>query len=354
MLANQNNILNINKYNNDGHTFNMEKYFKMFLDQKGTNVAKTASEYGRDVMEYFEMIYGKSVFFITGEEIANMDIDEVLKYQKMLVKKKLVNKTVNKKITAIKEFMKYLSSLRELRYLDIRTEYFDNIIRKSENTQDEYDAFTESEVFEMVKLIRESGQNNANMKANLIQFCMDTGMRIGAVLNLNWSNFEEKDEYVVIKGVDKGNKDYRPKIRKGLYKMMLEDKVDGQDKVFTFSKMTVNRLINNAITMLGLEDDHRKLVFHSIRKAAGTHVYKKTGDLRITQRFLSHSKIETTMKYIRDEEVEVFGAFSDAEDVKENLIDEVDMETLKRAIKSMPKSEQFRLNLAIHSAMKDS
>jgi hypothetical protein len=39
---------------------------------------------------------------------------------------------------------------------------------------------------------------------------------------------------------------------------------------------------------------------HSIKVGAGTYVYSITKDIVKTSRFLDHSSIETTMKYIRD------------------------------------------------------
>lgn len=345
MLANMDNVVPLTR----DDKFNITKYFENFLARKARKNPRTAEEYGRDIKEYWNLIYKKELHMMTSEEIVEMDIEQIEQFQDILSKeRKLANGTVNRKVTAIKEFMEYLSSLKELRYLNLNTTYFNLLIRLSQNNRNSHGVLRVNEVFEMADWIAENDQEYGLMKKYLMLFSLDTCIRIGAVLNLKWTDFEEKDDFVLIKAVDKGNKDYRPKISKDFYQELLSIKVEGQNKVFNTSTGSVQRMMDKLKKEFKIPKE-RNIVFHSIRKAGGTFQYRLTGDILQAKKALNHSSLDTTMMYMQDEDFGIVGAVSSLGKVDKDLYNNVDIETLKKAISNLPKDAQYQINLAIHA-----
>jgi site-specific recombinase XerD len=62
--------------------------------------------------------------------------------------------------------------------------------------------------------------------------------------------------------------------------------------------------------MIGL--DLRFYGTHSLRRTKATLIYKKTGDLRVVQLLLGHTKIESTVSYLG---IEVDDALAVAEQI---------------------------------------
>jgi site-specific recombinase XerD len=62
--------------------------------------------------------------------------------------------------------------------------------------------------------------------------------------------------------------------------------------------------------MIGL--DPRFYGTHSLRRTKATLIYKKTGDLRVVQLLLGHTKIESTVSYLG---IEVDDALAVAEQI---------------------------------------
>jgi site-specific recombinase XerD len=62
--------------------------------------------------------------------------------------------------------------------------------------------------------------------------------------------------------------------------------------------------------MIGL--DPRFYGTHSLRRTKATLIYKKTGDLRVLQLLLGHTKIESTVSYLG---IEVDDALAVAEQI---------------------------------------
>lgn len=329
--------------------FNINKHFDNFLARKARKNQNTATEYSRDIKDFFSMIYQKNIHFITSEEIVEMDIEQIEKFQDLLIKKhKLANGTVNRKVTAVREFMKYLASVKELRYLGINTNYFELLIRLPENNRNSHGVLRVNEVFEMADWIEKNDKEYGLMKKWLMLFSLDTCIRIGAVLNLKWTDFEEKDDFVLVKAVDKGNKDYRPKIEKWVYKELLKVKEEGCERVFETSTGSVQRMMDKLKKEFKIPKE-RNIVFHSIRKAGVTFQYRLTGDILQAKKAANHSSLNTTMMYVEDEDFGIVGAVSSLGRVDTELYNKVDLETLQRAISNLPKDAQYQINLAIQS-----
>ena len=56
------------------------------------------------------------------------------------------------------------------------------------------------------------------------------------------------------------------------------------------------RIVRGRVTSLGLEPSAYGT--HSMRRTKVAQVYKKTGNLRVVQRLLGHTKMDSTVRYL--------------------------------------------------------
>jgi integrase len=179
---------------------------------------------------------------------------------------------------------------------------------------------------------------------------LDSCIRKNALLNLKWSDFSERDEGVMIKVTDKGNKEMRQLISHDFYKELLTIKSDG-DKVFDISSDSLNDTFKRLKSKMGISID-RNIVFHSIRKTGVTFRYRITGDILEAKRAANHSSVSTTQIYLENEDYGLIGAVSSKGNLDMELYKKVDQETLLQAISMCKKDLQLILNMKIQEVMR--
>jgi integrase len=65
---------------------------------------------------------------------------------------------------------------------------------------------------------------------------------------------------------------------------------------FAARTMQYARLVQEWVACIGL--DLAKFDTHSLRRTSTVHNYRRTGNLRVVQLLLGHSKIESTVRYL--------------------------------------------------------
>jgi integrase len=151
--------------------------------------------------------------------------------------------------------------------------------------------------------------------ADVIAFALATGFRMETCL-LRWSEVNWRGRVVV--KIGKGGKRNRTRITPAVEAILRP--LIGHHPVFVFTyvaRHTAGGRIRGRrypITREGLKIEWRHardrsgvsdLRFHDLRHDFGTRVQRACGNIKITQRALNHSRIESTLRYInvRDDEV---------------------------------------------------
>jgi integrase len=151
--------------------------------------------------------------------------------------------------------------------------------------------------------------------AEVIAFALATGFRMETCL-LRWSEVNWRGR--VIEKIGKGGKRNRTRITPTVEAILRP--LIGHHPVFVFTyiaRHTAGGRIRGRrypITYEGLKIEWRHardrsgvsdLRFHDLRHDFGTRVQRACGNIKITQRALNHSRIESTLRYInvRDDEV---------------------------------------------------
>jgi integrase len=312
---------------------------------------KTQETYESEIRMYFHLMRGKE----KGKELEYLSMDDIEITQEdyegyidtlCSLKDKTggnlyVNKTINKKVTALKGLIRYL---KKKKVIDIDISYLE-LIKGEKERKNSYGALEPDEVMMMSELALQE-RDKGGIKRALILFAFKTGLRISEITDLKWNNFILKGEEVFVRGVGKGNKEFEIKITKELYDEILTLN-EGQEKVFNITARRLTDLMDRLRIKMKIQPE-RNIVFHSIRKAFGTHIWRMTGDIEAARRALRHENVTTTQIYLGSGNYELNDTIFSIEKVDEDLYKNVSIDDLVDAISSLPKNIQLILNMKLH------
>lgn len=269
------------------------------LKQNKMNSKNTYQSYKSTIDDFCQFVFKCSHNQLTPQQISSINAIFTNEYINYLKSKGNANRTINQKISALKQMAIWL---RKSGY-DIDPFVFEPYAKIKSNTDNGYEAFEESEVYKMIDKAKE--YKNGEIKSLLIRLAFDTAIRKNALLNLKRENFIKKDGKCFIWVFDKGNKkDIKPINEKlfdyilglmGKFPKALLFKSAG-DKRLPIADRTVDRLIDNLKRDLNIKNDNKK--FHSIKKASVNRIARlSNNDFSLMKRHANHSNIETTIKY---------------------------------------------------------
>lgn len=310
-----------------------------FLSERGKKSEDTATAYRGDIKAFLNEVYNKQINTITAEELECLDYDSFKAYLDTIYKVQS-NSKFNRVASCIKSLYKYLNTHK---MIQADMQFFD-LIEKLPNDAKSYEVMP-MEVVERYVEATKYEKNKQDEKRILIKSAVETGLREQELLDWEWTQFKPDGNRVFIKGIGKGNKKYDEIISRKFYEELLKLRVEGQKKVFTLSKKNVHDMMNRIKSYLQLED--RNYTFHSFKKTAVTNTKRFTGSLEKAQKKGKHSKIETTMLYLAEEELEMTGYYSLEGTINHNLYKEVSHEVLIQALQGMHKEFLFSLNLKL-------
>lgn len=341
----QNWIKELNRNNRD-----YEEYYE-------GEVSKTQQAYESDIRLFLRTIRNKE----KGSELEYLTLDElqftfedleefkekILDLRNLDGKYAYTNKSFNRKLSAIKNFTRYLAKkklIKDISFLELVT---------SEKEKDShYGVLSVNEVFDMANWVINHERELIDIKYYLILFSLDTCVRKSAVLRLKWSDFVEDEDVVLVKGIDKGNNEFRQKISKEFYKDLLTIKNESSNRVFNITPLAIQKTMNRYREYFKISPE-RKITWHSIRKTGVTFRYRVTGDILEAQRAARHKNINTTMIYLEPEDYGALGAVSSAGKLDNELYKKVDRDVLIEALSKCKKDVQLLVNLKLHEIIKN-
>lgn len=324
------------------------KNIGLFLKNKGDKSENTRETYKRGIVKFFEITRQKSLKFLNKNDV-KVEFDDFEYFVRYLVDNTtLNNKTINGYVSATVELLRYLHVKKQVEDISCLSSL--KMIRLPE-TNNEYGVLSVEEVWDFANWVKENEKRNSDLKYLLILFCLDTCLRINAVLNIKWSDFEVRDNEVLVKAVDKGNKDFRSKISVEFYNQILELKKHNTDKVFKIGQSTMQDTLNRWKEVRNISES-RNIVLHSIRKSGVTFQYRVTSDIMQAKKAAGHSNLTTTQKYVGEVDYGAIGAVSSGGNLDPELYKKVNREDLEKAIANI-KGYQALLNLELSRIQKE-
>lgn len=173
-------------------------------------------------------------------------------------------------------------------------------------TEHEVTYLEPEEVAALISNIKEGAQRKfKNRDLCIISLAISTGLRVGAICNLNIEDidFKENKLYVIEKGRKKRHIMFGKKMADTLHDWLRDRKeffkVEGVDALFVSQRNT--RISEDSVAVLlqkytkGITNKH--ITPHKLRATCAVNLYRQTKDLLLVADILGHNKIETTQRY---------------------------------------------------------
>lgn len=313
-------------------------FLKQFYNEYKYNSENTARAYVQDVGQFLECVSKLGVEVPISTVVSLINYKNVTDFRNRELDRGLKANTVNRKITAIKEFGKHLAAH------DVHVEMgFFNSIKSLKSDSASYEVLSIPEALQIAEWMKENEKVRGYEKFLYILLAIDTGVRAEALSNLTPENFSIIDNEVLLKGVDKGKKHFSKRLSLEFYEDIKENVTwEKGKKIFGFSAKNRNDMMARALKDLNWE--HRNIVFHSFKKAAVNNAFDITGDIMTAMKTGGHSSVTTTQRYIAEGET-FMGAISNAnaEKMKELKYEDFTKEELINVLKDMSDNFQYQM-----------
>ncbi|AZV43627.1 phage integrase [Peribacillus asahii] len=313
----------------DLHDYKVFNDIQNYFNDLETFSKNTKRGYERDIKDFFEGFLKKDIRYLTENDL-KIDKKLILKFRKWLIdSEEYANSTINRKIRGLKSLYDTLSSYE----YDVNLNSF-NKIRELPNKTKAHGTLTPEEAFKMAELALETEREQKKIKYYLIQTAIRTSLRISDLLALEWNDFKEKDDLVVITIYEeKTNKETEKPLVRSFHEELLSIKEEGKDKVFNIDRDTITRMMKRLRVKMGFPPE-RNIVFHSFRNVGINFVLDVTGDVKAAAEQGNHSNINTTYSHYLDRNKNydnMAGVLMDKE-LNENVLNDLSKEELLELI----------------------
>ena len=230
-------------------------------------------------------------FFIEDTKVSDLN-SKIKSYIVDLRKKNLKTSSINRKISALKNFFKFLHTEKIIEQIDFQEfESLSNIKKIPK-------AISKAQMEQIFINLYNSKQTNKELYILVLKLIYLSGLRISEALNLKWSDINHQDNSIYIYG--KGSKERKVYIIRDFL-----DHLKNLDKkkqfVFTLnnkkiSARSVNKFLENCFNDSIIKD---KLSSHVFRHSFATTMLENNADIRHIQKLLGHSSISTTEIYTK-------------------------------------------------------
>ena len=223
----------------------------------------------------------------------NLEIDNVFEiFISKLRKKKLSLSSINRKVSVIKNFLKFLQSEKIIKNLNL------NKFESLKNSKKVPKAISKIQIYEIFNSLNNSKSRNAKIYTMLLNLMFLSGLRVSEALNIKWSDLNIKDLSLNVNG--KGSKERKVYLTNNFLKQLVSL---NKDSIFIFhikNKQISARAINKFLSVsfkTGLIN--LRLSSHVFRHSFATSMLENNADIRHIQKLLGHSSISTTEIYTK-------------------------------------------------------
>ncbi|EKI4464016.1 site-specific integrase [Staphylococcus pseudintermedius] len=320
-----------------------------FANEAGANSQSTKLAYLNDLKQYLSKVFGSENIKVD-LVVYTMNRKQLIQYRSVLIDNKLKPSTINRKMSAIIEFAKFLyNSGYEIDLVGI------NNIAKLKTSKNSYEVLSYDEALEFINWFKENEKEKAIEKYYYTALAFDTGVRAEALNNITPQSFIWKKEEVVLKGVDKGKKQFIKSLSLEFASAMFSDlnlDKESTESIFNFSSEVRYKMMKRARKALGYEN--RNITFHSFKKGAVNYAYEATKDIQVARQVGNHANINTTQIYLEDNKQVFQGAISNKQkiDTADIRFSDYSKTELIEALGNLPEAMQSMLKKELASLTK--
>ena len=258
--------------------------------------------YGRDLARFGKFLEMHSL------TLKDVSPKEMQKFQSWLRQEKLSQSSVNRILSGLRTFFRYLSS--ENNFVDPLMD-----LEKSKQIKRLPKALTVVEVISMIEAAYREGEPVSIRDRALLELLYGTGARVSEIVNLEMADLlqmaSEGFEVQTIKLRGKGGKDrivplgsfanaalqdYLVRVRPNLEKNSIRttSAVFLNQRGTRLSRQSAWQFVLNAAKAAGVEG---KVSPHVFRHSYATHLLDGGADIRVVQELLGHASVTTTQIY---------------------------------------------------------
>ncbi len=276
--------------------------FQTYLMAERNVSENTRLAYMGDLEEFTEFLQ-KNGFIQNRDGIVGIEKETIREYLGYLFRQRIKKVTVNRKISSLRSFYRYLSRNGITKNNPVALIQ----ISKTEKYMPNF-----LSVDEMFALLKAQSDNSISGLRNLamLELFYSSGLRLGELAGLNVTDLDFKQALVKVRG--KGRKERIVPVG-GQARLALQeylDKTTGdrrkfEDDVFNsplflnirggrITPRSIARIVDEATKKSGIG---RKISPHALRHTFATHLLNAGADLRSIQELLGHESLSTTQKY---------------------------------------------------------
>jgi len=209
-----------------------------------------------------------------------------------LRKNNLSLSSINRKVSVIKNFLKFLQSEKIIDQINLDKFESLNNLKKIPK------AITKSQIDEIFNSLNSSKSRNGKIYTMVLRLMFLSGLRVSEALNIKWSDLNANDFSLNIYG--KGSKERKVYLTQEFSKQLYHLK---SNSIFIFhiknkpiSTRTINKFLKDSFKN-GIIN--KSLSSHIFRHSFATTMLENNADIRHIQKLLGHSSISTTEIYTK-------------------------------------------------------
>lgn len=271
--------------------------FISFLKSKNFS-QNTIRAYQKDISDFLNFVIEK-----VGKKISDLTFKDIEKYIRYLSEINLEDSTIERNLSSIKTFFRFLESRELIKHNPAELVPFRKRSKKIPSYLDE------DEVTELIGVERERDK----MAIILLYGC---GLRISELEKLKLQDIS--GDFLKIQGkggkwrvvpIPESVKEFLDFYIKNIRPKYLKEKDEGYLLLNKYGKRLSARYIRKIIKMEGFIRTGKNVWPHLLRHSYATHLLKNEADIRVIQELLGHSSINTTQKYIHTNIEEIISLY---------------------------------------------
>jgi integrase/recombinase XerC len=231
------------------------------------------------------------------ESIATVNYAQIRHWIVSLVNSKISNRTINRKVSSLKSFYKFLQKTKQIEASPLVKHQALKVLKQVQVP------FSEKEIFKVLDVLDEGDFESVRNKL-MVELFYSTGMRRNELINIKIADIDYVNETVKVLG--KRNKERFIPLLKTVkesllkYSVMREEVEISSPYLFLTKNgkkiydTLVYRVINNYFSAVSSKV---KKSPHVIRHSFATHLLNEGADLNAVKELLGHSSLASTQIY---------------------------------------------------------
>lgn len=264
--------------------------FRNYLEAEKKYSILTVKAYTKDLEEFIDFLESTGASFNK-----NIEYTFIRNWIVFLSKNKISPNSINRKISSLKAYFKFLVNIKEIKRSPLRNHTSLRTKSKVVNP------LNETEMKEVFKLFKTS-EKELTRDSMIIDILYSTGLRRAELINLKKSDIYFDDQ--VIKVLGKRNKERLVPMLPGLVKKLkLYSRNLEEDSFLLQSKngnkispSTIYRVVNKYLRSISTKT---KISPHVLRHTFATHILNNGADINSIKEILGHKSLASTQIYTK-------------------------------------------------------